>query len=331
VLNEDGKRLFGEQKYLEASRKFRDAIVLSPEGRFYFNLCFTLNFLERYREALDQCQAVHAAGGDARLIEKTDQLIVELEKRVPPPEPDPIGGGEPGFDPGGGVDPEPGPGPGGPPPPAGGPPPPGPANPFLHRSAIENPYRWSLGGEIGGLANLGVGRVTAGENYSDGGFHLRLFANFIVNEPQQLGLQAYVGFSNLEESRLNFLGERLSIFDIGGAVFIHRRLAPAVYLTPLVGAHISAQQPAQSFGEEAFVSAGFRGELSLAYVFGEQGQHAVSLSPALNLYLPASGANSGFDPSDFGLDKGSATVTVAVGYTARFSTPFGSSPLISLE
>ena len=48
ALNDDGKRLFKERRYLEAYKRFKQATALAPKGKYYFNLCFSLNYLERF-------------------------------------------------------------------------------------------------------------------------------------------------------------------------------------------------------------------------------------------------------------------------------------------
>jgi hypothetical protein len=356
-LNDEGKVLFGDKRYTEASRRFRQAIVLSPDGRFYFNLCFTFYFMERYAEALEQCRLVTPTGAEPRLIEKTDQLIAELEKRVPP---EPRPGPGPGPDPGAGhTDPPVGPDPGhdphgdpgghgGPVGPAdpglaapGGPgaPPahggagdfgePGPPDPF---AAASDPhaYRWSVGGEIGPVSNLSIGRQNGNQNFGGSGVNLRLFANFLMGESSRFGFQTYLGLTNFEAGDANFIGNDLQILDLGGAVFLHRRLSGRLYWTPLVGAHLAFLQ-VDEFNQDSFVTLGLRGEVSLAYLLGERGQHALTFTPGLNVYFPANTASSDFSPTVFGLDEPGSALSLSVGYTARFSTPFGAGPLISLE
>ena len=46
-LNTQGKQYFAEKRYEEAYGVFRQAATLSPEARFFFNMCYALNFLER--------------------------------------------------------------------------------------------------------------------------------------------------------------------------------------------------------------------------------------------------------------------------------------------
>ncbi|GAB4539641.1 MAG: hypothetical protein Tsb0020_53260 [Haliangiales bacterium] len=51
------------------------------------------------------------------------------------------------------------------------------------------------------------------------------------------------------------------------------------------------------------------------------------MAPALNIYFPASGEEAML----IGLDESSVTLGMSFGYTLRFMTPFGQSPLIILE
>src|SRR5678815_667147 len=68
ALNDQGKQFFAEKRYDDAYGKFREAATLSPEARFFFNMCYALNFLERYQDAIQACEQVPAAdGADAGL------------------------------------------------------------------------------------------------------------------------------------------------------------------------------------------------------------------------------------------------------------------------
>ncbi len=336
-LNDEGKELFGQEKYGPAAKKFEAAIILSPEGRFYFNLCFTYYFLERYQDALEQCRAVQPNGGDGALIDKTNKLIAEIEKRLPPPANDPNTGdpntGDPNTgDPNTGnpntgdpntSDPNTGdpsvtnPGTAGPPP----------SNPFITARPRTNPYKWSLGAEFGPLANLSVGS----DEFYENGAQLRLFANFIVSDARQLGIQPYFQFTNISSVEPSPF-DPLRMFDLGVAAFLHRQLGNSrFYWTPQAGIHVSIQEPT-SDPDTTFVALGARAEVQFAFVFGSRGQHALTLSPSLNLYGSSSAPSDSIDrPEDFELDKASATFAVALGYQLRFATPFGSSALINLE
>src|SRR3990172_5055095 len=68
-LNNEGQELFGKGQYEPAVQKFRESILFSTEGRFYFNLCYTLNKMSKYRDAITACEAVAANGASKPLQE----------------------------------------------------------------------------------------------------------------------------------------------------------------------------------------------------------------------------------------------------------------------
>lgn len=330
ALNDEGKELFAAKRYFEAYKLFKEATELDPQGKYYFNVCFTLNFLERYREAVEACEQVEPNGADAELADKTRGLLVELRKRVPA-EPDPVDPDGDPADPGDPGDPND-------PPPddpntvSAGNPPPGPVQPeaFVRQGAPDlQSYRWSVGGELGGMANLGIGSSDGLDQYEAGGFHVRGFANFLLDETRRWGIQGSIGLTALSPGEDNFFDEGLTIFDLGGGAFMHVPLGTNMVLTPLVGLGVSVFQP--ELATEAFVGANARLESSFAFLFGPEGQHAVSVTPGFNFYSAASGSIEVGDPDDFNLDKPSASFTISVGYSLRFSTPFGATPLITLE
>jgi hypothetical protein len=326
ALNERGKQLFAEKRFEEAYRVFRDAATLSPEGRFFFNMCYALNFLERYEDAIDACEQVEAASGvDAALREKTQRALVSLREKLAAQQ---AAAGEPGGpDPGAG-DPEAGdPGAAG----AGAQPPPGGPDPFLQGQAPPpaDSYQWSVGAEIGVMAGLKSESATGDLPYEAAGVNVRLFASFILNEAQRFGLQGYLAFGSLAPSDENAADQPLILADVGGAAFVHRQLSGPVYATPLLGVHLAVQQPQEL--SQAFIGLGARAEVALSYVFGLDAEHALSVSPGFNLYLPSGGTIDGRRPRDYGFDRTRGALTVNVGYTYRFSTPFGATPLITLE
>ncbi len=334
-LNDEGKALFADKRYEDAHAKFREAATLSPEGRFYFNMCYALNFLERYDEAIQACEQVEAAGADAALIDKTEKALASLRDKAAAHGPargvtasqtseqdgDPAGPGPSASDraPSRGRSGE-----------AGAPGP----DPFVTGQAPppSGSYQWSVGGSLGALGNINAGRasneVAGDEVYAEGGGEVRFFANFILSERARIGLQAFLGFAAVAPVD-DEIGENLVLGDIGGGVFIHLPLGSRVVITPMVGPLLSIQQPQQL--SQGFFAGGGRAEVALSYVFGPQAEHAVSLIPAVNFYGPASGEEDGFEPADFGLDQAHSTFGVAVGYAYRFSSPFGSVPLITLE
>jgi hypothetical protein len=323
-LNEEGKALFAEKRYEEAYAKFRDAAGLSAEGRFFFNQCYALNFLERYADAISACEQVRPAGGDAALQAKADRALVSLREKLaaqqaagqPQPQPPGPDGGQP-----------PAPQPAAPtgPAPAG-------ADPFLATQAGATPgaYAWSLGVQLDMFANGGIGHVGDTHIYAPGGAMLRLFGNFIVSEAHQLGVQGYAGFGGLPPHKDdNPEGDGLAMVDLGAAAFMHRRLGGNLYMTPLAGLHLAVQQPQEL--SQGYVGLGARAELAFAWLFGQSGEHAFAVTPGVNVYFPSGGEVEGFEAEAFGFDKTRSTVGVGIGYTYRFSTPFGSTPLITLE
>ena len=340
ALNEEGKKLFGEKKYFEAYKKFKQAVDLDPKGKYWFNVCFTLNFLERYRDAVEACEQVEPNGADPQLLEKTNGLLAELRKRVPADEPPPPDDpdGPPPDDPDGpdGPDTPPPDDPNNPPPP-GGNPPPGPvqAEDFIAGAAPDlHSYRWSIGGELGPIVNLGIGADGGDEQYSAGGFGVRGFVNFLLSERLRFGLQGSLGLAAFGPGDNSFDDTGLTLADIGGAAFVHIPIGRNLVYTPLVGLGFTLMQP--DVGEvdsgEAFVAANLRVEpANVAYLFGNQGQHAIVANVGINVYTAASGDALTGDAADFNLDKPASALMISVGYMARFSTPFGASPLITLE
>src|SRR5690606_37305653 len=118
----------------------------------------------------------------------------------------------------------------------------------------------------GGLANRTIGNADGNEQFAESGFSLRLFSNFIVNPEHMIGIQGYVAFSGLKPGADNVFDERLTVADLGGAIFKSFRLTRQLHATPLAGAHLSIQQ--LETGTEGFVALGARLEGSLSYVFG---------------------------------------------------------------
>ena len=334
-LNDEGKRLFAAKDYEAAHAKFREARTLSPEGRFFFNECYALNFLERYEEAIEACEQVEAAGADAALVQKTRKALASLREKASSARARPaaaVGTADQPGEPRDQVPPERDVrGPGGPPPP-----PPGGPDPFVSGQAPPpSSYKWAVGGTFGVVGNLNVGREvdnTDGldqEVYGPGGADMRLFANFIVSEPARLGVQASLAFGAIAPGVDNRTDDNLVLADVGGALFLHLPLGRRVFITPLVGPQLSVQQPEQL--SQGYIAFGARTELGLSFVFGRSSEHAISVTPALNVYFPATGEVEDLDPGEFGLDETRSTFGVAAGYTYRFSTPFGAVPLITLE
>jgi hypothetical protein len=83
ALNGQGKERIRQLDLEGAAEFFRQAIDLSPDPRFYFNLCYTLEKSGKLVEAREACDAV-AGTGDARLESKAAQLSSKIDERLGP-------------------------------------------------------------------------------------------------------------------------------------------------------------------------------------------------------------------------------------------------------
>lgn len=94
ALNAEGKERMRVLDLDAAAEKFRKAIALSPDPRFYFNLCFTLEKLDRLREARAACQVVDKdSNADPKLREKSRTLLAQIDQRLASGAPaEPVGG-----------------------------------------------------------------------------------------------------------------------------------------------------------------------------------------------------------------------------------------------
>jgi hypothetical protein len=81
ALNAEGKAKIQVVDFEGAASRFRAAIALVPDPRFYFNLCYTLDRAGKLREARSACE-VAAAGKDARLAEKARGRLVVIERAI---------------------------------------------------------------------------------------------------------------------------------------------------------------------------------------------------------------------------------------------------------
>lgn len=346
ALNDEGKELFKEQRYLEAYKRFKQATAISPQGKYYFNLCFSLNYLERFEEAITACEEVEPSGADAALLKKTKAVLDALRAKVPQDQPDPSNTDPNSVDPNNtdpnnidpnntdpnNVDPNntvPNPNVGT-----------GPAqvpgvDPFAVKTQASGAYAWSLGASVAPLANLGIGTSDSkDEFYGSVGLHLGLFGNFMYQEAQQIGLQGYLGYSNLPPSEADISApdpepDPLNIFDVGIAAYKHITLTSAIDITPLVGVHVSVLQPEAEL-DEALVALGLRAQLALDWGFGASKEHVVSIAPTINLYSPANDGNE-LRADKYGLDAGGASFEIGLAYQYRFTTPFGTGPIFELE
>ena len=359
-LNEEGKALLRSKSYTEASDKFRQAIVLQPEGRFYYNLCMALYHEGKLGEALTACRAVGPNGGNETAV-KGAQVIMEdhikpkmREAGIDPDAP-PANTGGGGGDGGGGTggggtgdggggtgdggggtgDGGGGTGGGGGSDGGGGsvggggapaenfvvaPPP----SLFTATKPPDHEYTWTLGAQIYGF-NSSVGAEGA---YADGGSGLRIIGDYMLVPKSRLGAQGYLGFNYLSEGDA---AETLNIVDIGLAAY-KQLCRGRLCFKPLVGGHLAMFQTGtmEATTEEAFVTFGIRPELGLEYALGSRMEHVLTASAGISIYLPVVG-DYAISPADVGLDKSSANGYLGVGYTHRFNTPLGSSPFFTLQ
>jgi tetratricopeptide (TPR) repeat protein len=324
-LNDEGRKFVDKQQYDEAASKFRQAIVLSPEGRFYFNLCVALYYLNKLRDAITACEAVEPNGASIPLIERAQKSLEQIRAQLaehgdPGPDPaygdpdDPDYPGDPDHHGDPGVGHQPRPDPNRRPPPLAG----------VEQQAPQDEYKWSLGGELGFVGNS----LGADNYYADGGISFRGFINFPVLPAPQVGLQGFLGVTHIGANA----SDPLQILDLGGALYWHMWSNKGIYLTALGGVHGSFMQP-ESFSDEAtLIAMGFRGELQAAYRFGPTMEHGLTATLGLTGYTRAVELTAGASaPDNFGLHKGGSTIGLTFGYTYHFSTPFGSSPIFVLE
>ncbi|HET6612436.1 MAG TPA: hypothetical protein VFG83_10615 [Kofleriaceae bacterium] len=345
ALNNEGKQLFtGSKDYAGAAAKFREAIVLDPQPKYYVNLCFSLHLVGQNREALSNC-AIAEKNGDEEVVAKARKLSAVIRQRMaetgdagqanPGQTGNGSGSGQTGNGTGNGTGQtgnDTGNGTGqtgngtGTGQPAGqvngGTTAPGYYSPYLQAPTAPGDYMWSLGGELGLFRNLSIGNEEA---YNNGGPELRLYANFMLGDT--LGAQGYFDYGNLQGMGGT---DPLQVVDLGGGLFTHLKLSERFYVTPLVGLHLGLMQPDPD-ESTALVAIGGRAEVGIDWLLGTRGEHVIHIKPvAFNFYGAAQDADP-LDAGAYGLDEPGTAYTFTVGYSYRFSTPFGSSPLITLE
>ncbi|RMH38732.1 MAG: tetratricopeptide repeat protein [Deltaproteobacteria bacterium] len=80
-LNDEGKRLFRAGDLEGAATAFAGAVAIVADPRYYFNLCFAYEALERYDDALAQCRAALDHNPSDRLRAKTQTRIDIIERK----------------------------------------------------------------------------------------------------------------------------------------------------------------------------------------------------------------------------------------------------------
>jgi tetratricopeptide (TPR) repeat protein len=80
--NNEGKRLFRAADIAGAKAQFEQALAVSADPRFYFNLCLAHEALSEFDSAVKACNAVLSSNAQERLAEKaTQRLEIIAEKR----------------------------------------------------------------------------------------------------------------------------------------------------------------------------------------------------------------------------------------------------------
>jgi hypothetical protein len=340
-LNKEGNKLLYEERYQEAIEKYKQAIILSQQGKYYFNLCAAYSAVGEFGLALQACDAVAAAGADATLSKRTAELTTDVEAQIRALGRDPnevrgggggtyegrIGSDDPDRDPDDPFDPED---------PDDRPPPVDTAEfrgqplDLFKPTPPSHEYTWTLGGSLfaGGI------NIAGKENspYASGGGGFRLHADYMALPAMNVGIQGHLGFIGVGENPDSFQKDSLSIVEVGASAYMHVRCAGRMCITPLAGLMLAGFQPEDTMTNEVrYMGMGLRAEVGLSWAFGPRFEHVISVIPALGMYLPPVGSYQDRDPDAYGLDGVSTAFTLGIGYTHRFNTPFGTAAFITLE
>lgn len=319
-LNEEGKALMLDRKPEEASKRFADAAARSPNPRYFYNLCKAYHFQGLFFEAMDACGDARKNNPDASLVGKLDELEkiireaakeqnIDLSKPpTPTPNPDtPINPDDP--------NPNPATNPNQPPVVRGVPP-----KNLYEAVAPRHEYVWTVGGELtGGSSNLGI------DEHDDSFGGIRLHVDYMLLSQLQVGAQGYVDLLQITPKDSTFEDEKTSVVNFGGALYKHF-CVDRFCATPLAGLQIGAFDNA-GLGENEFEVAalGARAELDVSVALGSRYEHVIGLHFGVLAYAKPS------DSNEIVYDKGGNLPYFAIGYTHRFNTPFGTSPILGLE
>jgi hypothetical protein len=364
--NEEGKVLLFENKYAEASAKFRAAVARVPEPGYFINLCTSLFQEGKFGEALTACNAVANNNPSAQQRTKADKLTnrIQEEAKAQGISVEPVGGGtgpgEPTLDCGATPDdpgcerpaddvcktnpqdPSCGTGtPTGTPQPqqryAVGRPPSG-TGVFM-ATTPDNRYTWTLGIDLFG----GGGAVGQTDVYGTASGGFRIKGDYLLNPVSRFGAQAYLQLTHFGPGEMDSaFVDTLDIFDLGIAAYKHLcpRGAQRLCLTPLAGVQLAMMSPAgesDGAGSQVFNYAALGGRLELGahFAFGTRMEHVLGVMIGMNVYSRVFSGPDEFSDmltiAQAGLDEGGATAYVGLGYTYRFRTPLGSAPFITLE
>ena len=80
IAFDDGTELFEQQKFSEAAARFREAYEIRPNWKLLYNIGQCEAAARRYGVALELFESYMAAGGDNIDLERTKELIEEMER-----------------------------------------------------------------------------------------------------------------------------------------------------------------------------------------------------------------------------------------------------------
>ena len=183
-------------------------------------------------------------------------------------------------------------------------------------------YKWALGVDVGFTG------TTLGKNgnydFGAGGGAVKAYLDFAGLRSVRAGAQLYVNVLSMNGDY------SLVAADLGGALYKHIPLG-RFYVTPLAGAHLTVLQSPDDFaGDSALIAIGVRAEGSGTWLFGPDRKHALKATLAFGYLLGAADDEFG-DADETGLNQPSTSFSLLVGYSLRFTTPFGRTSLITLE
>ena len=292
-INDEGKAAMKAKNFPVASERFQQAILLSREGRFYFNLCVSQFYEAKLVEALDACKAVQSAGADAELNEKTAKMIGKVKEEMrrqgydpdapvvvqpDPNNPDPNNPDPNNPDPNNPNpnNPDPNnpnnPNPNNPNPntqaPVFRPPPTGGGGALFEAAAPAHQYTWTLGAELlGGTSNFG-----GNDAYSAPMYGFRVLGDYQIVPSKRVGVQATIGVMHTDESDTDAKAG-IDVVDVGIGGYKHFCGSGRICFTPLVGASLGLLQPNVSFidvGNDALLALGIRAEGRVGFALGQR-------------------------------------------------------------
>ncbi|MBK9070485.1 MAG: hypothetical protein IPL79_05730 [Myxococcales bacterium] len=316
VLNEEGKQLLYDNKPSEAAAKFRLAIAISPEGRFYYNLCVAQFQEGKFGEAIASCDSVAPNGADAALNEKVAKFKTKISDEMARQglTPTPVTPVAP-ADPTNPVNPTyPTPPTGSPV--VGAPPPP----PTAARPSLAKSYMWSLGGLVFVPVGTNVGMH---DNDYDAGVGLQINSDFTLHKPMGAGVQAFLSYISLPSA--DSFTDPMSIVELGVSGY-KNFCGGAICVTPRLGVLIADFDPGNAYNSlyigETYQTWGVTAELAAGLAVGAKKDGLIYAQAAFRQF-----AGSNAEGSDtFGLDDNMTMSFFGIGYARRFAKAWNETP-----